>query len=188
MLQVSRAYLVVIAVLVAAVFLPSNASPQTPPASSSGTAMLREVRCDGLKSLGEAQVAALSELKTGSQVGRDDLQAAADKLLATGLFANVKYNFQSRVDGLLITFHLQEAERSPAYFDNLPWFSDSELNDAIRNKLPFYDGTLPNAGSVVDQAAVLAGEKHYQSELLESELEPESDAPESYEDESEPES
>jgi outer membrane protein assembly factor BamA len=118
-----------------------------------GTAQLREVRSEGLKTLTEAQVATLSGLQTGAQVGREDLQAAADKLLQTGLFANVKYNFQTRVDGLLVTFHVQEAQRSAAYFDNIPWFADSELNDAIRSKLPFYDGTLPNDGSVVQEAA-----------------------------------
>jgi outer membrane protein assembly factor BamA len=70
----------------------------------------------------------------------------------------VKYNFQSRADGLVVIFHLDEAERIPAYFDNLPWFTDGELNDAIRAKLSFYDGTLPTAGAVVDQAAEIAGE------------------------------
>ena len=47
------------------------------------------------------------------QAGRDDLQAAADKLVASGLFANVKYNFQTRVDGLVVTFHVEEAQRIP---------------------------------------------------------------------------
>jgi outer membrane protein assembly factor BamA len=153
MFLVSRACLVAIAALATLVLHLASANAQTTAGATGGTAMLREVRSDGLKSFTESQVAALSELKTGEQVGRDDLQAAADKLLATGLFANVKYNFQTRVDGLLVTFHVQEAQRSPAYFDNLPWFTDGELNDAIRSRLPFYDGTLPNAGGVVDQAA-----------------------------------
>lgn len=117
------------------------------------TATLRDIRSEGLKTLTEPQVVALSGLQPSAQASRDDLQAAADKLLQTGLFANVKYNFQTRNDGLSVTFHLEEAQRVPAYFDNLPWFTDSELNDAIRGKLPFYDGTLPNSGAVVDQAA-----------------------------------
>lgn len=96
---------------------------------------------------------ALSGLQKDSPAGRDDLQAAADRLLQTGLFARVNYNFVTRNEGLHVTFHLEEAPRIRAYFDNLPWFADSELDDAIRAKLPFYDGTLPNAGGVVDQAA-----------------------------------
>src|SRR5258708_2366519 len=126
---------------------------QTAPASPAATARLREVRAEGLKKLSESQVAALSGLQTGTQVGKDDLQAAADKLVQSGMFAKVKYNFQSRTDGVAVTFHVEEAPRVPAYFDNLPWFADSELNDAIRSKLPFFDGTLPEAGAVIDQAA-----------------------------------
>jgi outer membrane protein assembly factor BamA len=117
------------------------------------TAPVREIHSEGLKSLPEPQLVTLCGLQTGAQAGRDDLQAAADKLVQSGLFAKVRYNFQTRTDGLLVTFHVEEAPRIPAYFDNLPWFADSELHDAIRKKLPFYDGTLPTHGSVVDQAA-----------------------------------
>jgi outer membrane protein assembly factor BamA len=131
---------------------------QTPSAPSTSKAVLREIRAEGLKSLTEPQVATTSGLQTGVEIGRDDLQTAADKLVQSGLFAHVKYNFQSRADGLVVIFHLDEAERIPAYFDNLPWFTDGELNDAIRTKLPFYDGTLPTAGAIVDQSAEIAGE------------------------------
>jgi len=136
----------------------SLAPAQSPPAASTATAVLREIRADGLKAVPAAQVVTMSGLQTGAEAGRDELQAAADKLVQSGLFAHVNYNFQSRADGLVVTFHLDEAERIPAYFDNLPWFTDGELNDAIRAKLPFYDGTLPTAGAVVDEAAEAAGE------------------------------
>ena len=121
-------------------------------------APLREIHVDGLKSLPEPQVVALSGLQSGAQAGKNDLQAAADKLVQSGLFAKVRYNFQSRIDGLLVTFHVEEAPRIPAYFDNLPWFADSEINDAIRAKLPFYAGALPEAGAVVDVAADAVGQ------------------------------
>jgi outer membrane protein assembly factor BamA len=135
-----------------------SAWPQTAPPAPVATAPLREIRADGLKSLPEPQVAALSGLQIGAQVGKDDLQTAADKLVQSGLFAKVRYNFQSRPDGVAVTFHVEEAPRVPAYFDNLPWFADSELNDAIRAKLPFYDGTLPEAGAVIDQAGDALGQ------------------------------
>jgi outer membrane protein assembly factor BamA len=125
------------------------ASPQTP---DEATAPLREIRAEGEKLLSEAQVAALTGLAVGSQVGRADLQAAADKLVQTGLFAKVSYNFQTR-SGVIVTYHVEESPRIPAYFDNIPWFADSELADAIHKKLPFFDGTLPEAGGVVEQAA-----------------------------------
>jgi len=126
-----------------------QAAAQTP---DNATASLREVHAEGEKLLSEAQVAALTGLAVGSQVGRADLQAAADKLVQTGLFAKVSYNFQTR-SGVIVTYHVEESPRIPAYFDNIPWFADSELADAIHKKIPFFDGTLPEAGGVVEQAA-----------------------------------
>jgi outer membrane protein assembly factor BamA len=137
---------------------PTSTHAQTPPTPPTSTAALREIRAEGLKSLTQPQAATISGLQIGVPVGRDDLQAGADKLVQSGLFAHVTYKFQSRADGLVVTFQLEEAQRIPAYFDNLPWFTDGELNDAIHAKLPFYDGTLPTAGAVVDQAAETAGE------------------------------
>lgn len=130
-------------------FFPFRANAQIP---APATATLREIHCDGLKSISESQIPALSSLEIGSQVGRPDLQIAADHLVQSGLFAKVSYNFQTRQDGVVLTFHVEEAPRIPAYFDNIPWFSDAELGDAIRKSLPFFEGTLPAAGTVVDQA------------------------------------
>ena len=134
--------------------LVSFAAPQTRAQSAAaGTAELREVRSDGQKILTEAQVTAISALETGTQVGRAELQAGADKLVGSGLFATVRYDFKTRADGVTLTFHVTESPRLPVYYDNFPWFGDSELNDAIRTRLPFFNGTLPEGGGVVDQAA-----------------------------------
>jgi hypothetical protein len=153
MFQVRRAACLAFtaAAFFAAAALPAQA--QTSPSPGVGTATLREVRADGIKTLTAAQVASISGLQTGMVAGRDDLQAGADKLVASGLFANVKYNFLTRADGLVVTFHVEEAKRIPAYFDNIPWFTDGELDGVIRAKIPYYDGTLPSAGAVVDEAA-----------------------------------
>jgi outer membrane protein assembly factor BamA len=128
-------------------FLPAKA--QTP---ATATANLHEIHAEGLKTFSETQIITLSQLEKGTSVGKSDLQAAADRLLQTGLFAKVNYTFQTHGDGLTVTFQLEEAPRVPIYFDNVPWFSDGELADTIRKKVPFFDGTLPEAGAVVDQA------------------------------------
>lgn len=116
------------------------------------TASLREVRIEGRKHLSEAQIVTITGLTVGSEIGRADLQAAADKLVETGLFDKVSYKFETRT-GVVVTYHVEESPRVPAYFDNIPWFADSELNDAIRKKIPYFDGTLPEGGGAVDQAA-----------------------------------
>src|SRR6202158_1453597 len=130
--------------------LSQTAFPQTPDTTA---ASLREIRADGVKTLSAAQVVSLSGLAPGAQASKKDFQSAADLLLATGLFSKVGFNFQSRPDGVYLTFHVVEAPRVPVYFDNIPWFSDSELADAVRAKLPFFDGSLPEAGAGVEQAA-----------------------------------
>jgi outer membrane protein assembly factor BamA len=48
---------------------------------------------------------------------------------------------------------VEESPRLPVYFDNIPWFADSELADAIRKTFPYFDGTLPEGGAAVDRAS-----------------------------------
>jgi outer membrane protein assembly factor BamA len=121
---------------------------------SAQTAPLREIHTEGLKTLTEAQVAQLSGLSAGQQVGRQDLQVASEELVRTGLFAKVTYNFTTKNDAaVLLTFHVEENHRLVVSYDNFPWYPDSELSEAIRKDLPFFDGTLPEAGAVVDIAA-----------------------------------
>src|SRR5467141_84781 len=125
------------------------ASAQSPGAAG---APLREVHAEGAKALTEAQIVALAGLQPGSQVGKDDLQAAADRLIRSGLFAKVNFNFLTRGGGVLVTYHVEESPRLPVCFDNMPWFAYSEWADAIRKTFPYFDGTLPEAGAAVDRA------------------------------------
>ena len=143
--------------LSALTFSPSHvALAQT---TDNSAAKLKTVHVEGVKHLSEPQVIALSGLSVGSAVGKPDLQAAADRLVQTGLFSNVNYAFQSKEEeGLYLTFKLVESARIPAYFDNFPWFTEGELSEAIKKDLPFYDGTLPEGGATVDRVAAILGE------------------------------
>ncbi|PYU68000.1 MAG: hypothetical protein DMG49_17190 [Acidobacteria bacterium] len=132
-------------------FLLPAGFPACAQAPDAVTAPLREVHADGEKLLNEAQVITITGLVIGAQIGRSDLQSAADRLVQSGLFAKVSYSFQTKVAGILVSYHVEESPRIPVYFDNIPWFSDSELGNAIRRKFPFFDGTLPEAGATVDQ-------------------------------------
>jgi len=131
-------------------FLPLLTVAQSP---ASGSATLHEIHADGAKKLTESQIISLTELQVNSQVDRTALQAAADKLVRTGLFAHVKYDFHTRGDEVTVNFHVEENSLLPVFFDNIPWFDDSEIAAAIRVKNPSYDGTLPGSGPLVDGAA-----------------------------------
>jgi outer membrane protein assembly factor BamA len=121
-------------------------------------AILKTIHAEGIKHLSEPQLIALSGLTIGSPVGKPELQAAADRLVQTGLFATVNYAFQAKEEGgLYLTFKLVESPRVPAYFDNFPWFTEGELSEAIKKDLAFYDGTLPEAGATVDKVSEILG-------------------------------
>ena len=119
----------------------------------SQTATLREIHAEGMKTFTEAQVATLSGLSMGSQVSKKELQDASDLLVRSGLFAKVTYKYETHNDAVTLTFHVEESPRLRVVYDNLPWYSDSELTDAVRKDLPFFDGTLPEGGTVVELAA-----------------------------------
>jgi outer membrane protein insertion porin family len=119
------------------------------------TSTLREVRVEGQKHLTEEQIASLTGLARGAPVGRKELQDAADALVRTGLFAKVNFKYDTHNDNLVVTFNIEENPRLPVSYDNFPWYSDSELDDALRKELPFYDGHLPQAGQAVERAAAV---------------------------------
>src|SRR5260370_28842802 len=129
MLRHFRACLGTLSLLLLLTTLPASA--QTPDASTSA---LREVHAEGEKLLTEAQVIAITGLTTGAQIGKNDLQTAADKLVQSGLFATVSYNFQTKVAGVFVTYRVEESPRIPVYFDNIPWLAASTMAHAIPPK------------------------------------------------------
>ena len=116
------------------------------------TATLKAIHAEGMKTFSEEQVATLTGLTLNSPVGRQELQEAADLLLRSGFFAKVNYKFETHNDAVVVTYHVEETPRLHVAYDNFPWFTDGELSDAIKANLPFYDGTLPEGGTVVDLA------------------------------------
>ena len=71
------------------------------------TAALQAVHVEGLKYLTEDQVIYLSGLKTGAQVGRSEMQEAADALVRTGLFSKVTFKYDTKLDKVELTFHAE---------------------------------------------------------------------------------
>ncbi len=126
--------------------LANRACAQAP----AGSAILESIRTDGSR-IPEAQIVAEMGLKNGDLVTKDQLQLVADRLGHLGLFEKVNYEYHTRVDGLSLVFHLKDAPRVPVLFDNIPWFTDTELGDAIRKSVPYFDGTAPEQGSLLDR-------------------------------------
>src|SRR5260370_29846232 len=89
--------------------------PASAQAPDVATAPLREVHTDGEKLLTEAQVIAITGLVTGAQIGRNDLQTAADSLVQSGLFPKVSYKFQTKAASIFVPFYLDKSPRIHAY-------------------------------------------------------------------------
>lgn len=95
-------------------------------------------------------IAAMSGLKPGGAVTPETIQAAANRLAQLGPFLNVRFRFRSKGDAVEVEFQLEDAPLVPVSYDNFPWFTDAELNDALKAVIPFFDGTAPEQGAVLD--------------------------------------
>ncbi|HEX7314162.1 MAG TPA: POTRA domain-containing protein [Pyrinomonadaceae bacterium] len=113
---------------------------------------LDRIEFKGLERVKEDEALGKSGLTTGQTVVIDDVEAAANRLLESGLFTNLSYKLKGTTDKSVLTFEVVERKWTmPVSFDNFVWFTDDELNAAVRRKLPAFDGTAPESGGVTEQ-------------------------------------
>lgn len=108
------------------------------------------VRVVGSQRYAEAQVAAASGLQVGQSVGREEIQAAADRLAQLGPFLRSNYRFASKGEEITVEFQVEDAPTVPLWFDNFPWFTDDELTEALRKEVQLFDGTAPEQGEILE--------------------------------------
>jgi outer membrane protein assembly factor BamA len=116
-----------------------------------GTARLAVVHITGSKKFTSDQIVTATSLHVGAQVGRDDLQRAADNLAKSGRFSSVQYRFATSDDGVTAEYQVTDAPSVSIWFDDFPWFTDDELTAALKKSLPLFDGTVPEGGALLDQ-------------------------------------
>jgi len=100
----------------------------------------------------QAELLTLSGLKPGATLTKDDIDAAANRLDASGLFSSVQY---STAPGIL-TFTLEpsaKAQMERVRYQNFVWYTQKELNDAVHARLPLFTGSVPGNGPLKDQVA-----------------------------------
>jgi outer membrane protein insertion porin family len=127
---------------------PGSRAQQPPPPSLK----LDRIEFKGLDRVKEPEALERSGLTVGQTVSIDDVEAAANRLLESGLFTNLSYKIKGTTDKALLSFEVVERKWTmPVSFDNFVWFTDEELTAAVRRKLPAFDGTAPEAGGVTEQ-------------------------------------
>ena len=91
--------------------------------SKGGASHLDSVEISGSKKFSSQQIAAAIGLRAGNIITREDLQGAADKLAALGVFSNVQYHFTTVESGVRAIYDVSDATTVAVTFDNFPWFT-----------------------------------------------------------------
>lgn len=113
---------------------------------------LERIEFKGLERVKQEEALEKSGLKVGQSVTIDELDVVANNLLASGLFKNLSYNIKGTTDKAVLTFTvIEQTWTMPVAFDNFVWFTDEELREAIKRRVPAFDGTAPEAGNVTEQ-------------------------------------
>jgi outer membrane protein assembly factor BamA len=120
----------------------------------------------------EEDVVRATGLTVNTQVTADDLQNAANRLGNSGAFASVQFLFKPVVGtkGVEADFQVKDAEKYlPAVFENFVWFSDQDLQAAVHQAVPLFNGGIPGSGSMSDDVSAALG-KFLASKGLPSEI------------------
>lgn len=100
-------------------------------------------------------------LSANSQVTLDDLQQAGSRLGNCGAFSSVKFQYKAMNgprDSVEADFEVKDAEKFlPASFENLVWYSDADLQQALHEAVPLFNGSLPLAGTLPDDLKTAIG-------------------------------
>jgi outer membrane protein insertion porin family len=116
---------------------------------------LESVAIRGNRFYTERQIVAAAGLKIGAPVAKAQFDAARDRLLATGAFQSVAYEFApaSNGRGYAATFEVVEVEqRYPFRFERLP-ASDADLRALLKQREPLFDAQLPAAEQTLARIA-----------------------------------
>lgn len=113
---------------------------------------LAELKFNGLNHFTNEQVSMAIGLHVGDRVRPARLAAAADFLARSGAFDNVNFRYSSDAGAMTAEFRLVETQKMlPCFFDNFVWFSDEQIDQALRKRVPFYAGVVPESGDTVEQ-------------------------------------
>jgi outer membrane protein assembly factor BamA len=131
-----------------------SAHAQTKPSIPAADRKLIEITVAGSQRFTSAQVAAASGLMIGTVADDDDFRKASRHLGESGAFADISYTFSYSSKGTKLAFQVTDADKFvPAHFSDFVWFSDQDLLQKIRERVPLFGGELPATGRLADQVS-----------------------------------
>lgn len=132
----------------------------------------------------DADLTTVLGLHSGQLFNDNEVQAASQRLVDTGLFDSVAMTGTGAGRTRQVRFTIKptpDSQLLPASFDNLVWFTPDEIDKALRVRVPLYRGLLPDSGNLADSVqAVLTAmlkEKGITATLTHATVEPTTDHP-----------
>ncbi|HXG32201.1 MAG TPA: POTRA domain-containing protein [Bryobacteraceae bacterium] len=106
---------------------------------------VERIAIEGNRRYGQEQILAVAGLQPGSLAGREEFEAARERLLETGAFESIAYRFQPAPDGkgYVVTFEVAEVEQVyPFRSERLP-LPEAALQVIVRGVSPLFRDTVP---------------------------------------------
>lgn len=133
----------------------------------------KKITFSGYTAGSQAELLAASSLKPGDAVGQAEINAAAQHLLDTGLFSDVRFAF----DGSELSFSLKAADGAlPVSYSNFAWWDAKTLTASLEGRVPLFHGTVvPESGlqtQVIAALTALLAEKGVQATVSAAKIEP----------------
>jgi len=137
--------------LVLSSFLLAQVGKSSKPLPASAFKLI-SVKVTGSSRYSSEEIVGASGLQIGQIVHEQDFKKASSRLGETGAFSDVAYAFQFSSQGTKLDLQVADSTKFvPARFDNLPWWSDSDLTSQLHARVPLFKGELPEAGTLPDQ-------------------------------------
>lgn len=115
---------------------------------------LLAIKVTGSKRFAEQDVAAATGLQLGTTVDEEDFKHAARRLGDLGVFTDIAYSYSYSSEGTKLEFRVVDAEKFvPVRFEDFVWFSDADLMRQIKQRLPLFDGQVPQFGRLADEVS-----------------------------------
>jgi outer membrane protein assembly factor BamA len=89
-------------------------------------------------------------MKEGGNYSQQELQESANKLSSSGMFAQVSYRFSPTWAEYDL---IDNPKMLPVQLDNFVWMSQDELIAALKQRNPFFNGEIPEDGTMGDDIA-----------------------------------
>ena len=124
--------------------------PSQPPSSSK----LISINVTGSSRYTPQQIIAATGLQPGQNVSEEDFKSVTRHLGETGAFSDVAYTFQFGPEGMKLALQVTDNNPFvPVRFENFVWWSDQELFEKLRTRVPLFQGQLPVAGDLADEVS-----------------------------------